>query len=61
MSERRYASRNALGSAIYQYTPPPQKKIHELQCIQSLNKSVNQLKLCMSNKGEYFEGNHSKK
>ena len=52
LSGRRYRSRQALGSAVHQYF----QGIPKAEYRDAFRKWIHRLKLCISNRGEYFEG-----
>ena len=52
LSGRRYESRNALGSAIYQCLPGIPEKAY----FSAFTEWISRLEKCVSVKGEYFEG-----
>ena len=56
LSGRKYGSRNAVASAVYQCLKRIPKKEYE----NSFRKWLKRLKLCISHNGEYFEGNKMK-
>ena len=56
LSVRKYGSRNAVVSAVYQCL----KRIPETDYENAFRKWLKRLKLCVSHNGEYFEGNKKK-
>lgn len=54
LSGRRYRSRQAVGSAVYQFLKSVPKKDYE----NSFKSWIKRLKICIQVKGEYFEGQH---
>ena len=56
LSVRKYDSRNAVVSAVYQCL----KRIPKTDYENAFRKWLKRLKLCVSHNGEYFEGNKKK-
>ena len=56
LSGRKYGSRNAVASAVYQCL----KRIPKTDYENAFRKWLKRLKLCVSHNGEYFEGTKKK-